>query len=80
MSFDRLILLCFALGVVQFVVIALKTKKHQQFLNQFNANSYAQALRELAQTHAKDVWIIRVCYVLFVVELGALTIAKHFLY
>ena len=80
LSFDTLLLLCFALAVVQFIVILLKTKKHQQFLDQFKAHSYTHAMKQLAQTHANDVWTIRVCYALFGVEVFVLTIVKHLFY
>lgn len=80
MSFDTLLLIGFALGVVQLIVIILKTRKHQKFLNQFKAHSYMHALTQLALTHSKDAWTIRACYALFGVEVLVLTIIKDLFY
>jgi len=80
LSFDTLLLICFALALVQWIVIAVKTKKHRKVLDQFKANSHAYAMAQLAQTHPQDAFLIRACYALFGVEVAVATLLKTLFY
>ena len=80
MSFATLVFLFMALGVGQFIVIVVKTKKHRQFLDQFKASAYAHAMTQLAKIQPKDVFVIRACYTLYGVEVAVLAIAKELFY
>lgn len=80
MSFDTLLLICFALALVQLVVIVVKTKKHRKFLDQFKARSHADAMAQLAQIHPKDAFLIRACYALFGFEVAVATLFKTLFY